>query len=201
MIVALVEGDCEMNVLSTLIQRDQREPLRCIDMKGKSHIVRIDGFEKTIRRQVALGGLSFIVLMDGDVTFAPYNSIDEEQRDMQRRVKALSQELGVPIRACWAVIETESWLIGGIRTGATYCGLKGVGQISLNTETTPQDPKRWLKDHLKDDYDPQAQRCLAQHIDISEAKKRNDSMQVFFDCFKQAGQPDKGSRRSPRRRR
>lgn len=41
MIVALVEGDCEMNVLRTLVQRDRGKVVKCIDMKGKSHIVRL----------------------------------------------------------------------------------------------------------------------------------------------------------------
>ena len=88
MMVALVEGDCEMNVLRTLVQRDRGKVVKCIDMKGKSHIVRLDGFEDTIRRQFALGGRSFVVLMDGDVTFAPYNSLEEERREMQRRASA-----------------------------------------------------------------------------------------------------------------
>lgn len=74
MIVALVEGDCEMNVLRTLVQRDLGKLVKCIDMKGKSNIVRIsDGFEETVRRQVfSFGERTFVVLMDADVTSAPY---------------------------------------------------------------------------------------------------------------------------------
>ncbi len=77
MIVALVEGDCEMNVLRTLVQRDLGKLVKCIDMKGKSNIVRIsDGFEETVRRQVfSFGERTFVVLMDADVTSAPYESL------------------------------------------------------------------------------------------------------------------------------
>jgi OLD-like protein len=202
MIVVLVEGDCEKYVLPILAHRVPGKPIiKCIDMRGKSNIVRVrDGFEATVRRQVADGERSFIVLMDGDVTSAPYNSIDEEQREMHRRTQVLAQELGVEIQACWAVIETESWLIGGIQSGSSYCGLRGVAQIPANTETIPPDPKRWLREHLRGGYDLQAQRCLARHVDLDEAQMRNRSMRTFFGCFAHAGEIGSGPRRSQRRR-
>ena len=201
MSVVLAEGDTEKNILPILGRRAHGELfIKCIDLKGKSNIVRLrDGFEDTVRRQVALGERSFVVLLDGDVTSAPYTTIEEEQREMARRAVVLAQELHIALQVCWAVIETESWLIGGIRPGASYCGLRGVGQTPANTETIPQDPKRWLKEHLKGGYDPQAQRCIANHINLAEAQAHNRSMQTFFGCFAPTGAIGTNPRRSHRR--
>lgn len=184
MIVVLVEGPGDKRALPILLRRAEKDaPVRPIDMKGKSNIVRKErGFEDTVRRQRALGGQSFIVLIDSDVTSAPYQSLEEETRDMPRRARSLAQELQAPVRVQWAIREVESWLIGGIRSGATYCGLKRVGQVPANTETNPSDPKRWLKDHLANrEYTPRTQECLAGRIDVQEAQRRNDSMQDFLD--------------------
>ena len=150
MIIVLVEGLGDKRALPILVQRDgQDTQVRPIDMKGKSNIVRnARGFEDTIRRRHALGGRSFIILMDGDVTSAPYQSLEEERRDMQRRAQSFAQELQVPIRAHWAVLEMESWLIGGLQRGSLYCGLKRVDRVPANTETAPRDPKKWLEDHI-----------------------------------------------------
>jgi hypothetical protein len=81
MIFVLVEGPGDKRALPILVQRDGKDTqIRPIDMKGKSNIVRRNrGFEDTVRRQHALGGRSFVVLMDGDVTSAPYQSLDEER--------------------------------------------------------------------------------------------------------------------------
>jgi hypothetical protein len=183
MITVLVEGPGDKRALPVLVRRWRgKSSVRCINMKGKSNMIRRDrGFEDTVRRQHAIGGRSFVVLMDGDVTFAPYNSLQEEQGDMPRRAQSLEQELGVPVRVCWAVLEMESWLIGGIKPKSTYCGLRGVGQVPINTEMDPQDPKKWLESRLQGSYyAPETQECLACHIDLQEAKRRNQSMQVFF---------------------
>lgn len=184
MIFVLVEGPGDKRALPILVQRGRdRSLVRCINMNGKSNIVRNRrGFEDTVRRQYALGGRSFIVLMDGDVTSAPYQSLEEERRDMQRRVESLTQELQTPVRVCWAVLEMESWLIGGIKPRSSYCGLRGVGQVPPNTETAPQDPKKWLEDHLMTrEYKPKTQECLARRIDLQEARTRNRSMQIFCE--------------------
>ena len=184
MITVLVEGPGDKRALPILVRRGQgQSPVRCINMKGKSNIVRRErGFEDTVRRQHALDRRSFVVLVDGDVTFAPYNSLQEEQRDMPRRAKSLEQELNVPVRVYWSVLEMESWLIGGIKPGSTYCGLGNMGQVPPNTEVAPPDPKKWLEDHLVTrEYKPKVQECLASKIDLQEAKTRNRSMQTFFD--------------------
>jgi len=183
MITVLVEGPGDKRALPILVQRDRgRRSVRCINMRGKSNIVRRNrGFEDTIRRQYALGDRSFVVLMDGDVTFAPYSSVQEEQDDMPRRAEALERELGAPVRVCWSILEMESWLIGGIQPRSTYCGLGRVGRISNNTETAPPDPKQWLESRLQDSYSPRVQECLARHIDLLEARQRNHSMRVFLD--------------------
>lgn len=183
MITVLVEGPGDKRALPILVRRGQgQSSVRCINMKGKSNMVRRDrGFEDTVRRQHALGRRSFVVLMDGDVTFAPYNSLQGEQEDMPRRAESLEQELGVPVRVRWAILEMESWLIGGVRPSSTYCGLRNVGQVPLNTEITPSDPKQWLEDHLVTrEYKPKVQECLASKIDLQEAKTRNRSMRTFF---------------------
>jgi hypothetical protein len=70
MIVVLVEGPGDKQALPILVQRELgKAPIRPINMKGKSNIVRRErGFEDTVRRQYVLGGRSFVVLVDGDVT-------------------------------------------------------------------------------------------------------------------------------------
>jgi len=184
MITVLVEGPGDKRALPVLVQREPGgRSVRCINMQGKSNIVRRNrGFEDTIRRQYALGKRSFVVLMDGDVTFPPYNSVQEEQDDMPRRAEALAGELGAPVQVCWSILEMESWLIGGIQPGSAYCGLKRVGRVPANTETEPQNPKAWLESRLRDSYyAPWIQACLATNIDLPEAKKRNRSMRIFLD--------------------
>jgi hypothetical protein len=186
MITVLVEGPGDKRALPILVRRGQgRSSVRCINMKGKSNIVRRErGFEDTVRRQHALGRRSFVVLMDGDVTFAPYSSLQGERDDMSRRARSLEQELGAPVQVCWAILEMESWLIGGIKPRSTYCGLTGVGQVPPNTETAPQDPKNWLEAHLmRGEYKPKTQECLARRIDLQEAQTRNRSMRIFVDIL------------------
>lgn len=183
MITILVEGDGEKRSLPILIQRVLGKlAIRCIDMRGKSNILRPRlGFEETIRRQCVLGQRIFIVLIDGDVTSAPYRSLSEERRDMKRRVQTLAKELKVTIEVCWAVRESESWLVGGIHRNAKYCGLRKVGKVPNNTESAPSDPKQWLKKHMKGGYRPPQQACLASKIDLNAAKKRNHSMRTFLE--------------------
>jgi hypothetical protein len=184
MIVVLVEGPGDRHALPILVQRAGKNMLvHPIDMRGKSNMIRRNrGFEDTIRRRHALGGRSFIVLMDGDVTSAPYHSLEEERRDMRRRAQALAAELQVSVQVRWAVLEMESWLVGGIQPGSTYCGLRGVGQVPTNTEAAPPDPKSWLEDHLVSrECKPRTQQCLATRIDMEEAQRRNRSMRVFLD--------------------
>jgi hypothetical protein len=185
---ALLAGIGEKRALPVLTQRAQEKSVRCIDMKGKSNIIRRHrGFEDTVRRQHALGAHSFVVLIDGDVTSAPYQSLEEERLDMPRRAQSLAQELQSSIQVCWAVLEMESWLIGGIAPKATYCRLKGVGQVPVNTETAPADPKAWLEQHLGTDYEPRIQECLARNIDLQTAQTHNHSMRIFLDCIGQDG--------------
>jgi hypothetical protein len=123
MIVMLVEVPGDKRALPILVQRDGNDTLiRPIDMKGKSNMVRRHrGFEDTVRREYAIGRRSFVLLPDGDVTSAPYQSLEEEKRDMQQRVQSLAHELQIPIQVRWAILEMESWLIGGIQSGSTYC--------------------------------------------------------------------------------
>lgn len=182
MITALVEGPGDKLALPVLLQRIQPNiQVQCVDMKGKSNIIRGNrGFEDTVRRQHALGKTEFIILMDGDVTSAPYQSLAEEQDDMPRRAEALAQELRVTIQVFWAILSMESWLIGGLSTNSTYCGLRRVDRVPANTEAAPPNPKQWLADCLQNnDYTPRTQHCLASRINIIEAKRRNQSMTNF----------------------
>jgi hypothetical protein len=162
--VILVEGPGDQQALPVLVRRLQPEAgLKCINMKGKSNIIRRSrGFEDTVRRQYGLGQNQFAILIDGDVTSAPYQTVDEERQDMPRRAQALADELQVPVQVFWAVLVMESWLIGGLRPGTTACGLREVPEIPVNTETSPRQPKQWLTDRLRNrQYTPRTQACLA----------------------------------------
>lgn len=191
MIVVLVEGDGDKRSVPVLVSREGGDlKLRAIDMHGKSNIVRDHhGFEDTVRRQHALGGRTFLVLMDADVTFAPYRTLEEERADMQTRGQALSRELGVPVDVCWSVLTAESWLIGGLHPQANYCGLNGVRRTPANTETVPMNPKQWLEHHLQErDYDPKTQECLARNVNLQQAKARNQSFRIFLEKVRRAGE-------------
>jgi hypothetical protein len=198
MIIILVEGPGDKRSVPFLLKRRQLAlPVRCVEMKGKSNIVREHhGFEDTVRRQQALGEKAFVVLVDGDVTFAPYRSLDEERAGLAQRAQALQNELGVSVEVCWAVLTAESWLVGGITPKAVYCGLQDISRVPANTETEPQDPKGWLENHLSDqEYAPAVQECLAQHVDVQEAQKRNHSMQTFFGTIEMAHRHQPGRAR------
>ena len=186
MIYVLVEGSDDQRAVPQLTAREKM-PVRCINMGGKSNMVRQNrGFEDTVRRQYALGGRAFVVLMDGDVTYPPYESLDKERHDMARRATLLAAELSVSVQACWSVLELESWLIAGLQPRAAYCGLRNVGRVPTNTESTPQDPKRWLADHLQGDYQPRTAECLARVIELERAKSRNQSLHSFLATVRQA---------------
>lgn len=191
MIVILVEGDGDKRAVPILASRDNGGlKLRAVDMRGKSNIVRAHhGFEDTVRRQHALGGRAFLVLMDADVTFAPYHSLEEERSDMQARAATLARELGAPVDVCWSILTAESWLIGGLRPQATYCGLNGAQRAPMNTEAAPASPKAWLERHLEDhDYTPKTQECLARNMDLGQAKDRNQSLRAFLDKVRRIGE-------------
>ncbi len=187
MILFLVEGDGEKRSVPILVKRLMDDVhIRCIDMNGKSNIVRAQrGFEDTIRRQQALGYRSFVVLIDNDVTSLPYRDLMEEHAGMVQRAQTISAELEVHVEVCWAIKESESWLIGGLLPRVTYCGLRNVGRVPNNTETNPPDAKRWLQDKLNSDYNPERQACLSSHIDIEEAQRHNSSLQSFFRMVSQ----------------
>jgi hypothetical protein len=182
MILFLVEGDGEKRSVPILVQRIVDDVhIRCIGMYGKANIVRAQrGFEDTIRRKHALGDRSFVVLIDADVTYLPYLDLTEEHAGMVQRAQTLSAELDVHVEVCWAIKESESWLIGGLLPRVTYCGLRNIGRIPNDTETNPPDPKRWLQDKLNSDYNPERQACLSGHIDVEEAQRHNSSMRLFF---------------------
>ncbi len=186
MIYVLVEGHDDQRAVPKLTGREQIS-VRCINMGGKSNIVRQHrGFEDTIRRQHSIGGHAFIVLMDGDVTYPPYESLEQEHYGMTRRAEVLAGELKTFVQVCWSVLELESWLIAGLPAHASYCGLRNVGRVPSNTEGTPQDPKRWLADHLRGDYQPRTAECLAGFITIEQATARNKSLQLFLAAVRQA---------------
>jgi len=188
MIYVLVEGPDDQLAVPKLIGREPI-PIRCISMNGKSNIVRQNrGFEDTVRRQYSIGGRAFIVLMDGDVTYPPYASLEQERCDMARRAEMLAGELKVSVQVCWSVLELESWLIAGLPPRASYCGLRNVGRVPTNTENAPQDPKRWLMDHLSGNYPPRTAECLARFITLEQATARNQSLRLFLAAVRQAAE-------------
>ena len=182
--IFLVEGEGDKRALHHLLRRHgvttRVDP---IPMNGKSNIVRFPrGFEETVRRQAATGGRVFVILVDRDVTCAPYESLAAEEWGLRMRAQALSDELGITVVVYWAKVEFESWLIGGISAGSTYCGMQRVPAVPANTETQPQDPKAWLKRCLRDGYEPRIAECLAQRIDLAAACQHNRSLRTFLDA-------------------
>jgi hypothetical protein len=180
-VIVLVEGDGDRRALPRLLQRAGIVPVQAIDMKGKSNIVRLQrGFEDTVRRQALAGERLFAVLVDDDTTYAPYSSLADEHRGLTARAAGLAAHLGVTVKVYWATVEFESWLIGGMVRGATYCALTRVPAIPANTEAHPLDPKQWLKGCLRGSYEPRVAECLAGAIDLAAAQRRNRSLQEFL---------------------
>ncbi|MBI1806313.1 MAG: hypothetical protein HYR76_04585 [Ignavibacteria bacterium] len=185
MIIVLVEGNGDARSLPVLFSKSKGTnfEIECVDMKGKSNIIRKDdGFEKTILRKNDLGNSEFALLLDGDV-MEPYKSLVEEKDDMTARAANLSQEKNISVRVFWAIREYESWLVGGLRSGDRFCGLtKAIKGPPGDTEAAPIDPKEWIKSHRTDNrYDPDIQVCLTQRIDIGLAKQRNSSLRKIID--------------------
>jgi hypothetical protein len=106
-VILLVEGEGDRRAVPWLLQRHGvPSPARVIDMKGKSNIVRSPrGFEDTVRREVAAGNHIFTILIDGDVTSAPYASLTEEQEGLHTRAQAIAAELSITVEVYWALIE------------------------------------------------------------------------------------------------
>jgi hypothetical protein len=186
MIKALVEGHGDEISLPVLLKgaKGGHVKVQCIDMNGKSNIVRLhDGFEKTVLRQKELGFTKFWLLLDGDVFFPPYKNLAEEQKGMRSRSKQLEGELRLQVKLFWAIRAYESWLIGGLSRGDRFCGLsKTIKGISGDTQASPADPKKWIREHRFDgDYDPAVQACLTRHLNVGLARDRNQSLREFLD--------------------
>ncbi len=187
MTVVLVEGSGDANALPIVLQRSGKDrEIRCIDMGGKSNIVRAkSGFEGTVRRQLLFSVDEFIVLLDRDRTFAPYTTLHEEELDMKRRAGLLEREIGRAVKVLWAIRSFESWLIGGMRTGDQYCGLRKLAKpVPGDTQASPHHPKEWIKEHLTTKkYNESTQVCLSKSVDWKLAQKRNNSLRDFLKAF------------------
>lgn len=180
--IILVEGNGDKRAVPLLLNRyGCPSPTRVIDMKGKSNIVRSPhGFEDTIRRELAAGHRAFVVLVDGDVACAPYESLQKEKEGLDSRARSLEMAHAITVNVFWAVVEFESWLIGGIHPSAQYCSLRRTQRIPSNTQVSPADPKVWLRSCLADEYEPRIAECLATKIDLALACQRNESMRDFL---------------------
>jgi len=187
MTVILVEGLGDARAVPILLGKNgKHQDVRCIDMRGKSNIVRMKtGFEETIKRQLALGAEEFVILLDRDVSFPPYASLHQEEIGMRERSEILQKEIQRTVRVFWAIRAYESWLIGGLRRRDAYCGLKRfAGSVSGDTQASPEHPKEWLKQHLSTrDYNPWTQVCLTKNVDWGKARRRNRSLRDFLSFF------------------
>jgi hypothetical protein len=185
MIVVLVEGDGDKKAVPILLERAKgidRNEVHCVDMKGKSNIIREnDGFEKVLLRQIVSRGTTCYVLLDKDGPHAPYSSLTDEIQRMKERAEAFQNKYGVSVTMLWAIREFESWLVGGFRKGNTFCGLVNIKAVSNDTQSAPEDPKIWIIEHReKRRYDSNIQACLTKYFDIRLAKKRNQSLRIFL---------------------
>lgn len=188
MIIILVEGEGDQRSIPYLLKRTigHGVNIRCIEMGGKSNIVRYnDGFERTISRWKGQGYKKFYVLLDKDVTFPPYSSLAQEVRDMPLRAERLSSKEDIVVEIFWAIRSFESWLIGGLKKGDNYCGLRKVRKpVSGDTEASPSNPKQWIKGQLENNrYNVETQECLTRHIYWSLAKTNNKSLRDFLSRF------------------
>jgi hypothetical protein len=186
MIKILVEGDGEVKSLPSLFNKSGKtDNFECIDMQGKTNIVREkNGFEETIKRHLAIGYDNFCILMDADKYFYPYCNFNEELTGMQKRVEILQVSISVQIKLFWAIRAYESWIIGGLDKSNKFCNLINIKAISGDTQAHPPNPKEWLMERLhKSRYNPRIQNELTIRIDLSLAVKRNNSLEIFLNNF------------------
>jgi len=182
-----VEGGGDELAVPILVskQRGQDFQISCVDMGGKSNIVRLtNGFEQTVLRQKALGLLDFALLLDRDVIFPPYSSLQQEQDDMRQRCDILGRTENIRIRIFWAIRMFESWVIGGLAKGDRFCGLspKLNKPIPGDTQSFPEEPKIWLTERLEDGrYNSRVLVCLTRQIRLDDARRRNKSLRDFLD--------------------
>src|SRR5258708_32883233 len=107
MIIVLVEGEGDARSLPVLLSKSKGKKceVECVDMKGKSNIIRKhDGFERTILRKNELGYSEFVLLLDAD-TMKPYMSLREEMTDVIDRAAKLSREEDISVSPLWAISE------------------------------------------------------------------------------------------------
>lgn len=188
MIAFLVEGDGDKKSLPILLTRAKGikpEDLLCIDMKGRSNILRKeDGFEKTILRQARPAITHFFVLLDQTGPRAPYSGFADEVAGLNHRIKTLNAQHGFNISLFYANREFESWLVGGLRRGSTFCDLLGIRSIPGDTQAAPADPKAWLLNHRRmKRYDSNTQACLTKHFELDLARRRNNSLDKFLQTL------------------
>ena len=192
MLCILVEGPGDVKGIPNLINRYLGIPLdqiHCLSMNGKANIVRNkrnDGFEATIIRRKR-DCQKFIVLMDDDVTFGPYHhrGIAYEHEDMPVRAERVSSAYSLMVEVCWAKIEGESWLIGGLNPGVCNTTDFDDTEIPLDTTSQPPDPKLWIKERLRDhSYHEAVYECLSKNVEIGESINRNKTLETFFDTVK-----------------
>jgi hypothetical protein len=187
MIVVLVEGSGDERGLPILLKKaNVHQEVSCIDMGGKSNILRLEnGFERTITRQVELGRNDFAILLDRDRTFKPYSTLHEEQIGMLQRDQQLAEQMDCRVRMFWAIRAYESWLIGGLKKADTFCGLRRINKpVSGDTQASPTEPKEWLKDQMiMRRYSERIQVCLTKSVDWKSARNRNKSLRDFLDTI------------------
>ncbi len=209
MLTLIVEGKGEEFALPVLIEKAQSQHLlpglpdiQYIAANGKPNILRDNpknpGLEGFIRRYSAMCN-TFIVLLDDDRTFPPYLGHDDhdltlEHQQLPLRAHRIAENLDVRVFVCWAKWELESWLIGGLRKGEIECD-EGLGQFIIrfaipeDTSNRPREAKGWLLKQFskrkEENYTPSVVECLALHVNIQEAHRRNPTLREFFDVLRQ----------------
>ena len=209
MLTLIVEGKGEEYALPHLIKKAATNRLlpglpniQYIVANGKPYILQYDaqrpiGLEGYVKRY-AKQSKCFIILLDSDRTFPPYlqnqnaHDLSREYADLPARADAAAQQYGVSVVVCWAQWELESWLIGGLRKGEITCD-KDLGYFSIrfaipqDTTHNPRDAKLWLlrqfSKRKEEHYTPSVVECLAMHVRIDEAQRRNPTLQNFFSVL------------------
>lgn len=186
--IGLVEGLGDAKSIPHLLAKAGKQVhVECIDMGGKSNIVRQNqGFEDTIKRQVSLGKTKFFILLDADTYFNPYTTFADESAGMQARVQSMQQDIkGMTIDLFWAKRNYESWIIGGLQPGDQFCGIsRRIRAVPGDTQAAPADPKTWLMNFLhKNRYGSTMQACLTKSMSIQLGRQRNHSLRQFLDFF------------------
>lgn len=184
-IVALVEGDGELDAVPALVRRILWERLLRYDISAKKPKAAggkpdlLKRFERFLQYALLDGCDAILVLVDADEE-CPF------QQAPNLAVRAAALNLNVPVAIVYARSEYETWFISSLSecTGESIRSRLGI-PASVNAPEDVEDirsAKGWLEHHMPNDRgykETEDQAPLTHHIDLDLTHSRSRSFRRF----------------------